>query len=224
MATVNTEPVTTPAPTTTTRQGAGRLEMLGTATRVPMSPNPFAVPAVLPGIVISFLLATIAVAVGAYNTYSLAICGGLMVLGTGFLLIGALVQRGEIELNEAGVVLRRGKETISAPWNRVAGISHNRAYNQLEMELVNPALSHKKMRLPGGLRTTEDRAIIPLRYFGNRQNEVIDACAEHLSPEQMSVARDYCERTGFFASKALLVVTTVICCACVIAVAVVMNP
>ncbi len=135
-----------------------------------VSRNPFTIPAILPGVIAAVVLLGVAIAAGADP---LVACGGFVVLTAGLLLIPAVVLRGSLLVGHDGVTMERGRDHLTAAWEEIEGLRWN-ALTGLSLVLRGQHQTRPAWKLPGGFRAVEgEGAVIPLRFFGDRQYSMI---------------------------------------------------
>ncbi len=163
-----------------TRVAQPRLNLVHPTRAYSVTGNPFAVSAILPLLLATFLGVELAV---VFNADPVVTSGALMIVAMGLLLIPAVAMRGNITLSHEGISFVRGKHHLTADWNHVAGLVAH-ADSGVCIEILKPEMDVARIKGPGGLRADRgDRAYIPLRYFGDRRYSILYDIRERL-PEQ----------------------------------------
>ena len=139
--------------------------------------NPFAIPVVLPALVLCFIGAEIALLAGA-NANVLA--GTFLFATAGILLIPAVILRGTLTVTDTGITFERGKDTMSAAWRDVTSLTWRQDCG-LCMSVAGQKQTKQDWKLPGGFRAIDgDYARIPMRMFGDRQYAMLYDIRDHL--------------------------------------------
>ena len=170
MTSVHTPPVAPVAETVVTRELVGRPALTLPTRTYAVTTNPFAIAAVLPAIVLTFIATEIALLAGA-DTQVLA--SAAFFVTAGLLLIPAITLKGSITLTDDGISFERGQDHLHAAWRDISGLSY-RTDCGLCISLHGQTQSKPRWKLPGGFGAVEgDSATIPLRMFGDRQFSVL---------------------------------------------------
>ena len=188
MATVAPAPTTAPL----TRSVNGRLRLTYPTRGYAVTRNPFAIGAILPLIVGSFLgLALVefvtndqGVIINWNGNLSVTSVPAMAftVVALGLLLIPAVALKGSLNLTHDGVTFERGKDHLTADWDQVTGLVYRRDAG-LCLTMEGARQTREVMRLPGGFNATRGSVRIPLRMFGDRQFSILYDIRERL-PEQ----------------------------------------
>ena len=132
--------------------------------------NPFAVAAVLPAIVATFIAAEIALIAGLDHT---VLAGAALFITVALLLIPAVALKGSLTMTNEGIAFERGKDRMTASWRDISGLSWRQDCG-LCLSVHNQQQSKPTWKLPGGFNAVQgDSAQIPLRMFGDRQFSVL---------------------------------------------------
>lgn len=135
-----------------------------------VSRNPFGLAAVLPLVLFSF----IGLEVGLLTSVPVdKLMAAFMIITAGLLLIPAVVLKGYITFDDEGIALRFGKRTLSASWDKVAGLTYEQDSGVCVL-LKGQTQSQPRIRLAGGLHADENgEAVIPIRFFGDRRFAIL---------------------------------------------------
>ena len=107
MAMTLDNPTRSPASPDVARTGIGKLTPTHPARRYAVTGNPFAVSAVLPLLVATFLGLDVALLL---NVDPYVMCGGFITLAVGWMLIPGVALRGSLLLTHDGVAFERGAD------------------------------------------------------------------------------------------------------------------
>jgi len=193
MATVTPVPSTAPL----TRSVNGRLRLTYPTRGYAVTRNPFAIGAILPLVVLSFIGLAFVELVTTDSGVIINWAGNLSVTSVpaivftivtlGLLLIPAVALKGSINLTHDGVTFERGKDHLTADWNQVTGLVYRRDAG-LCLTMEGARQTKEVMRLPGGFNATRGSVRIPLRMFGDRQFSILYDIRERLPEESWAPA------------------------------------
>jgi hypothetical protein len=192
-------------------RASGELRLTHPERGYAVSRNPFTVWAVLPSITLATAVLAIAM-LFISDAYLASIAAGAYLFVTaGVLLIPAVALKGSLSLTHDGIVFQRGKQNLTAGWERVTGILFRRGPG-LSLVIRDPEQSTPSIRAPGGFYATQGEANIPLRMFGDRQFSILYDIRDRLP---QSAWRDAVNRASSRSQiRILLVYAAVVAVAC----------
>lgn len=164
--------VSTPTTTPVSRSASGQLRLLIPTRDYAVTRNPFAIPAILPLVTLTFAALALAMAVISDAYLSTIVVAAFATVTVSLLAIPAVALKGSINLTHDGISFVRGKQHLTAGWDQVTGIVY-RFQTGLCLMIRNPLQSTPRMRLPGGFHAQGGEARIPLRLFGDRQFSIL---------------------------------------------------
>ena len=183
----------TPSTAPVSRSVNGQLRLTYPTRGYAVSRNPFAIWSILPLVTAAFVGMAIAEFYGDFQlgipwfgntTYATSLTAIVFAVVTcGLMLIPAVSLKGSLNLTHDGITFERGKQHFTAGWDQVTGLTYRRDAG-LCLEVSNPQITTKSIRVPGGLYADATHAQVPLRFFGDRQFSILYDIRDRLPQER----------------------------------------
>ena len=180
------QPGRTAAAAAVVRTPSGKLTLTHPTRGYAVTRNPFAIAAILPLVVATFIGLDIAVLL---NVDPVVMSGAFIVMVCGWMLIPAVALRGSLNLTHDGITFERGKDFLTADWAHVSGLSYKSDCG-LCVTFEGATQSRPDIKLPGGFRATNGAVQIPLRMFGDRQYSILYDVRDQIPPARWREAID----------------------------------